>query len=115
MLRDDEVIRLTDMLTSSGSLSSADLSLLLEMMKCLTSVAENASAMLQRGVLDLISPLNDKLVSEEEQKILAYLKSKLMQFESGSYLVKNSGGTEFILVLEDAKSNTWGTCSSRDI
>ena len=90
VLRDDEIIKLTDMLTSIESLLSTDMSLQipLKMTKYLTNVAENASILLQRGIVDLISPLADRLTGEEEQKILAELIWKLMQFESGSYSVE---------------------------
>ena len=81
VLRDDE---LTDILTSIES----SLQVPLEMMKYLTNVAANASILLQRGILDLISPLADRLTSEEGQKILAELIWKLMLFESGSYSVE---------------------------
>lgn len=85
VLRDDEIIKLIDMLTNIESSSSNDISLVLEMMKSLTRMAENISVLLQWKVLDLISPLTNKLTDEEQQKILAELTRKFIQYENGSY------------------------------
>ena len=86
MLRDDEINKLIDILGRTESSLPTDFSLrmLLKMMEYLTSVAENASLLLQWGVLDLASPLADRLTDDsEEQKILTEFIWKLMQFESG--------------------------------
>lgn len=85
VLRDDEIIKLIDMLANIESSSSSDISLILEMMKSLTRMAENISVLLQWKVLDLISPLTNKLTDEEQQKILAELTRKFIQYENGSY------------------------------
>lgn len=86
VLRNDEIIRLTDMLTSTESLLSTDVSLrvLLEITKYVTNVAENASILVEQGIVDLLSSLGDRLTSEEEQKILTEL---ILKFESGSDFV----------------------------
>lgn len=86
MLRDDEINKLIDMLGRTESLLPNDFSLqmLLKMMKYLTSAAENASLLTQWGVLDLVSPVADRLTDDsEEQKILTEFIWKLMQIESG--------------------------------
>ena len=86
VLRDDEINKLIDMLEKTKSLLPTDFSLqmLLKMMEYLTTAAENASILLQWGVLDLVSPLADSLTNDsEEQKILTEFVWKLMQFKNG--------------------------------
>ena len=86
VLRDDEIHKLIDMLGRTESSLSTDFSLqmLLKMMEYLTSATENASLLIQWGVLDLVSPLADRLTDDsEEQKSVTEFIWKLMQFESG--------------------------------
>ena len=97
MLRDDEINKLIDMLGRTKSMLPTDFSLqmLLKMMEYLTTAAGNVSVLLQWGVLDLVSPLADRLTDDlEEQKILTEFIWKLMQFESGYAITTTVSGIE---------------------
>lgn len=98
VLKDDELSKLVDMLSSEipKSFSSFDIPLpeFLKMIKQLLKNVANASLFQQQGIRTLLAALSDRVTGEEEQKILAEMMRKLAQFESEGDLVDAVDATE---------------------